>query len=92
MREYEHRLKKHMYFQFNLIGFAFLCLCAVGAAGHFFKDAVWIQYRDIIDIFAYGFVDNLYQIVIKSIQSFVPFFLVSFLLKIISYPFSSWGE
>ena len=24
MREYEHRLKKHMHFQFNLIGFAFL--------------------------------------------------------------------
>jgi membrane protease YdiL (CAAX protease family) len=82
MREYEHRLKKHMHFQFNLIGFAFLCLCAVGAAGHFFKEAVWMQYHDVIDIFAYGFVDNLYQIAIKFIQSFVPFFLVSFLLKI----------
>ncbi len=82
MREYEHRLKKHMHFQFNLIGFAFLCLCAVGAAGHFFKDAVWMMYQDVIDIFAYGFVDNLYQIAIKLIQSFVPFFLVSFLLKI----------
>ena len=82
MREYEHRLKKHMHFQFNLIGFAFLCLCAVGAAGHFFKEAVWMQYHDVIDIFAYGFVDNLYQIAIKLIQSFVPFFLVSFLLKI----------
>ncbi|MBR5290051.1 MAG: CPBP family intramembrane metalloprotease [Erysipelotrichaceae bacterium] len=82
MREYEQRLKRHMHFQFNLIGFAFLCLCAIGAAGHFFKDAIWVQYRDVIDIFAYGFIDNLYQIATKLIQSFVPFFLISLILKI----------
>lgn len=81
MSEIEHYLKKHMHFQFNMIGIAFLCLSVIGAAGHFFKDAFWIQYNDVIDIFAYGFVDNLYQIVVKLTQSFLPFFLVSLLIK-----------
>ena len=80
-KEYERRVKRHMHFQFNLIGFAFLCLCGIGAAGHFFKDFLWVQYRDVIDIFAYGFVDNLYQIAVKVVQSFVPFFLISLILK-----------
>ena len=82
MRDYERHLKRLMHTQFNLIGIAFLCLCAIGAAGHFFKDFIWLQYRDVIDIFAYGFIDNLYQIAVKFVQSFAPFFLVSIVLKI----------
>ena len=64
MSDYQRQLKRHMHFQFNMVGIAFLCLSLIGAAGHFFKDVLWVQYESIISIFAFGFVDNIYQILV----------------------------
>ncbi|MBR5004600.1 MAG: hypothetical protein IKY14_03985, partial [Erysipelotrichaceae bacterium] len=75
MSDYQRKLKRHMHFQFNMVGIAFLCLSLIGTAGYFLKDALWSYYESVITIFAYGFVDNLYEIMIKFVQSVVPFFL-----------------
>lgn len=82
MSNYQNQLKKHMHFQFNMVGLAFLCLSLIGAAGYFFKDALWSHYESFITIFAYGFVDNIYDILIKLTQSIVPFFLLSFVVNV----------
>lgn len=82
MNDYERKLKKHMHFQFNMIGAAFLALSLIGIASYYFKDFFWVKYRDVIDIFAFGFVDNLYLIATKVLQSLLPFVLLSLVLKV----------
>lgn len=81
MDQYEKHLRKHMHGQFNLIGLAFLVMSVLGVLAYYCKDYLWLKYSDVISIFAYGFVDNLYLIADKLIHSIVPFFLISFLLK-----------
>ncbi len=82
MSDYERRLKKHMHFQFNMTGLAFLVLSIIGTASYYLKEYIWIYYQHVIDIFAVGFVDNLYLIATKTLQSIVPFFLLSLIVKV----------
>lgn len=82
MSDYERRLKKHMHFQFNMTGAAFLVLTLIGTASYYFKDFIWMKYSDVIGIFAFGFVDNLYLIATKVLQSLLPFVLLSLILNV----------
>ena len=79
--EYEKRLRRHMHGQFNLIGLGFLIMAVLGTLAYYGKDFLWEQYADVVNIFAYGFMDNLFLIADKLIHSLVPFVLLSFLLK-----------
>lgn len=81
MDNYERQLRKHMHSQFNLIGLGFLMMSVLGVLAYYGKEYLWLKYNDVIQIFAYGFVDNLYLIADKFIHSFVPFFLLSLVLK-----------
>lgn len=75
------KAKRKMKSTFNLIGLALLTSVLIKFLLDIVKKSYWVYYLENLNVFSYGFSDNIFSIISIILTYFIPFFFISIVLR-----------